>query len=123
MEKSKMTCCKVPIKISGFSGGCAKVTAASADTAAIALGAVTASNFVSAIAITNLAYLGLKCVNIACPPTLVVADTLGALAAFLDANLRAIGSYRDSSTADINDTATKAGLAALIAGCGCSCAQ
>lgn len=133
-----MACCKVPVKIAGFSGGCATITgsttAAGAISALTSIGTniTTAPGFVSTFSIAHLAYLGLKCVNIACPPSLNVADTLGDLAAFLDANLTAIGTYRSSSINDLTATgatattavaAIKAGIAALIAGCGDCCSQ
>jgi hypothetical protein len=124
-----MNCCKVPIKISGFSGGCAKVTDTNATIqASITLDAITTGNFVSNLAITNLGYLGLKCVNIACPPALNVADNLTSLALFLDEWLTQVGTYRSSNITDVGgavdgSSATKAGIAALIAGCGDCCSQ
>lgn len=116
-----MACCKVPVKISGFSGGCATV---GAGTVVSYLSLITTVSSVSGLDITNLGYLGLKCVNIACPPTLVVADTLGDLAIFLDTYLGSAAAYRDSNTTDMingttGTTATRAGIASLIAGCGC----
>ncbi len=115
-----MACCKVPIKIAGFSGGCAKVTDGTDLQKLVSI--VDTTFKVSTNNLSNLAYLGLKCVNIACPPHLVVADELTDLVSFLDAQLR--------STIDTNVNTTalgtsqghlliKNGIALLIAGCGC----
>ncbi len=118
-----MACCKVPIKISGFSGGCAQVT--TADGTLTSLTSIDDIDFlVSGSSLSHLAYLGLKCVNIACPPNLVVADSLPDLAAFLDAQLAStidtnvtLGALGAAGTTGRN--LIKNGIARLIAGCGC----
>jgi hypothetical protein len=118
----------MPIKIAGFSGGCKTVRNDDGGVAllthighlAYVLGDATNSNQLS-----HLAYLGLQCVNIACPPVLITEDTLGSLAEFLDANLTQVGRYRGATLGDLTasavsvTTARKAGIASAIAGCGC----
>ncbi len=120
-----MACCKVPIKINGFSGGCRAVRDETGDH--ITLSAITNTNIVgndTVNRLSHLAYLGLKCVNIACPPILGLRDTLGELADFLDDNLSQINTYRSVTLGDLTTdatTAVKAGIASLIAGCGTCC--
>lgn len=117
-----MACCKVPIRIAGFSGGCARVTNESGTL--VGLTNIDDITFlVSSSSLSHLAYLGLKCVNIACPPNLVVADTLGALVSFLDTQLTATINTDVALTAleDLSSGSSliTKGIARLIAGCGC----
>lgn len=117
-----MACCKVPIKIAGFSGGCARVT--NIASALINLTDIDATTYqVSGSQLSHLAYLGLKCVNIACPPTLVVNDNMASLVAFLDAQQAAtINTDVTLGALTVGFTATSLiqnGIARLIAGCGC----
>lgn len=117
-----MACCKVPIKIAGFSGGCARVT----DGGGILqnLTDINDTNFqVSSSQLSYLAFLGLKCVNIACPPNLVVADTLESLALFLNAQLTSTINT-DVALTVLTDNVSgvsliQNGIAQLIAGCSC----
>lgn len=118
-----MACCKVPIKIAGFSGGCARVTEAGSTLKNLT--SIDDTTYqVSGSQLSHLAYLGLKCVNIACPPTLVVNDNMASLVAFLDVQLvttidtdvtlGALGAANVTASSLI-----KNGIARLISGCGC----
>ncbi len=116
-----MACCKVPIKINGFSGGCAQVTNDSGTL--IAFTDIDATTYqVSGSQLSHLAYLGLKCVNIACPPNLVVNDNLTSLVAFLDAQ-QATTIGTDVTLGALGTSGgnilIQKGIALAISGCGC----
>ena len=117
-----MSCCKVPIKIKDFSG-CAKVTATDT-TVAVALTNIDTNSSIGSIGITLVAYLGLKCINLACPPTFVLADDISSLVAFLDATTTFVFTQTapaDMTIGEIDDTVVKYAISKLIAGCGCAC--
>jgi hypothetical protein len=120
MGERKMATCndncgKVSVKIAGFTGCLA---------APGALASLSASSIFgdSVNVASNIAYVAAKCVRIACPPVLVLTDTVGALADFLGAQATiTTGLDCASVLTSANDTRTRAGIAKMISCCTGEC--
>lgn len=132
-----MTCSKLPIKLRDFSTGCARIASAATATTLGNLTSLNTSSSIGGVAATLVAYLILKCGNIACPPNLVFADSIGAIANSIDSISTWIGtSFVNASGIVINPEDVTTGdftgsggtilvqyaLLKGIAGC-CCCSQ
>jgi hypothetical protein len=107
-------CGKVSVKIAGFTG--------CLDAPGLLSAIDSASIFGAANPAGSIAYLGAKCVKIACPPVLVLDDNMASLAIFLDSQNTVTDKLDCSSaTASIDTTRTRAGIAKMISCCTTDC--
>lgn len=124
-----MSCNKVPVKLAGFNS----ITTPCCNgliVSNVTLGGLDASSvntapahFTTGVDVSNIAYLAVKCVKIACAPVVVLQDNVNSLVAFLDANLTGFTPVgTENSTSFTNITLAKYGLANAIGGCDSCCA-
>ena len=122
-----MSCIRgVPIKLGTFNSvdtPCANSFASSSLAALNASSFDTATaSFAAGVDASYIAYLGAKCVKIACAPVIAINDSPAALVSFLDANLTGYTPAGTETIGDFtNETLSKYGIAKAIAGCDSCC--